>query len=291
MITQVGIEFEGQELVLPILGVTPKASLLIRKITGLNPPEIDLFIGEYSRDGGIYQGRRVGNRNIVLTLDLNPNPALGETISGLRRMLYKALVDPLVEADYLKLNFYHDDDEVWYTVGYTEKFETEPFDIETMVQVSLICPDPYLRNNEMTVLTQPAPGWTTVPFEYDGSAETGFSLEAHINTPTNVLVIENNPVTSDPLSPDYYKGRMIVERSFSNGDIVRLSTVRGSRSITVSPAAIPDLNLSILSNLTPKSPWLELHSQDNTMKIYGTDSSNIVAGIQELRYSSAHWGV
>ena len=76
-----GTEEDEQALSLPILGLTPKDSLLLRKVTGLNPPDVNLFIGDYSRDGGTYQGRRVESRNVVLTIDLNPNPALGDTVS------------------------------------------------------------------------------------------------------------------------------------------------------------------------------------------------------------------
>lgn len=276
MLTQVGIEFENDELIIPILGVTPKDSLLIRKITGLSPPDIDLFIGDYSRDGGIYQGRRVGNRNPVITLDLNPNPALGETISGLRELLYKAFVDPLVEADYIKLNLYDDLDRVRYLVGYTEKFETEIFDVETMAQISVICPDPYLRDNFETVLTHPT-GWTTVPFVYGGTAETGFEVDIYITSSTSALTLENNGRT------------MVMTRDLFAGDIVHVNTVRGERFITLSPGGVGEV--SLIASLSPLSPWLELHSQTNTMKVYGDTPASNIAAIRELKYTQSYWGI
>lgn len=277
MLTQVGIEFESNELVIPILGVTTKDSLLIRKITGLGPPDPNLFIGDYSRDGGIYQGRRVGNRNVVMTMDLNPNPALEETVSGLRELLYKTFMDPLIDADYVKINFYDEEDHIRYAVGYAEKFETEIFDVATSAQVSLICPDPYLRDDEETVLTHPS-GWSTVPFTYKGSAETGFQVSIHIDSATPVLTLENNGKT------------MVLTRGFSANEVVTISTIRGSRLLTVTspPSTIP---VSIISNLAPTSPWIELHSQANTMKVYGATSSNLVASIRELRYTQSYWGI
>lgn len=275
MLTQIDVNSENAFLV-PILGATPKDSLLVRKITGLNPPDINLFIGEYSRDGGIYQGRRVGNRNVVITFDLNPNPALGETVSGLREMLYKAFVDPSVEADYLQLNFHDDQGRERYVVGYTEKFETDIFDIETVAQISLICPDPYIRDMEETVLTD-ASGWTSVPFTYGGTAETGFSVSITVNSNTSTLTLENNSRS------------MVIQRSFVTGDVVNINTNRGSRSITVTPSG--GSPSSIIANLTPASPWLELHSQSNTMRVYGTTVANVVAGIHELRFRTAYWGV
>lgn len=261
---------------LPLLGATPKSSLLIQKITGLNPPDATLFIGDYSRDGGIYQGRRVGNRNPVLTLALNPNPALGETISSLRESLYKAFMDPLVDADFVKLNLIDDTDRVRYLVGYTEKFEAEVFDIETAVQISMICPDPYIRDNAETVLSN-TPGWTTVPFTYVGTAETGFRTTIVINVGTDTLTLENNGRT------------MVLQRVFAPGDVVVIDTIPGERALLVTPSG--GIQSSILATLTPESPWLDLHSQSNTMKVYGETPTDLVAAIQELRYTQSYWGV
>lgn len=288
MLTQIGIEGES-ELIIPILGATPKESLLVRQITGLGPPDVDLFIGEYSRDGGTYQGRRVGNRNPVITMDLNPNPVLGETVSGLRELVYKYFLDPLVEADYVKVNLYDDEDRVRYFVGYTEKIETEVFDVETIAQISMICPDPYLRDNEEVVLSDTS-GWATVPpFTYSGTAETGFRATIHIDSTTDTLILENNPVTTDPLDPRYPRGRMIINRDFVAGDTVVISTVPGERGATVTPSGGSES--SIIANLTPTSPWMQLHSQSNTMKVYGATPASTPASIRELVFTQTYWGV
>jgi hypothetical protein len=282
LLTQIDVDSENAFLV-PILGVTPKDSLLVRKITGLNPPDIQLFIGDYARDGGIYQGRRVGNRNVVITFDLNPNPALGETISGLRELLYKAFVDPQVEADYIKLTLHDDEDRVRYIVGYTEKFETEIFDVETMAQISIICPDPYIRDDSETVkrpadyLTNPNSGWTAVPFTYDGSAETGFEVEILITVATSVLTLENNGKT------------MVINRAFSAGDTVLHQHY--SRLQKHDGYLTGGVTSSIIASLLSTSPWLELHSQANTMKVYGATSTNIVAAIRSLSYVQSYWGM
>ena len=275
MLTQIDVNSENAFYV-PIQGATPKDSLLVRKITGLTPPGADLFIGDYSRDGGIYQGRRVGNRNVVITMDLNPNPALGETVSGLREMLYKAFMDPLVEADYLQLNLHDDSGRTRYVVGYTEKIDGEIFDIETALQISLICPDPFIRDSQETVLTN-VTGWTTVPFTYTGSAETGFSVTIKINQATSTLTLDNNGK------------KMVINRSFAIGDVVKINTTPGVRSITVTPSG--GAETSILAYLTVASIWLELHSQSNTLKVYGSSGASLPASITELRFRQAYWGV
>lgn len=322
MLVRVDIESENAFYV-PILGVTPKDSLLIKKITGLGPPDPSLFIGDYARDGGSYQGRRVGKRNPVITMELNPNPALGETVSGMREMLYKTFLDPTVDADYVKMVLREDDGRVRYLVGYTEKFEVDLFDQENLAQISLICPDPYIRDNVETVLTHPT-GWISVPFTYGGTAETGFDAEIIINANTPKLTLENNGRT------------MQLTRDFVVGERVLIRTIRGSRRISLIPTGIaewnpvtsyvhatpggtvlyqgmvykaharstgieptntlywtpnPELITSLIAYLSPISPWLELHSQANTMSVYGSAPTNFVAGIKSLKFTQAYWGI
>lgn len=275
MITRIDVDSENA-FFLPILGVTPKDSLLIRSITGLSPPDTNLFIGDYARDGGTYQGRRVGSRNVVITFDLNPNPALGQTIDGLRAMLYKAFLDPLVTADYVKLKFHDDAGRIRIVVGYTEKFETELFDSETTCQISIICPDPYIRDNVKTVLTNPV-GWTTVPFSYEGTAKTGFEVEILITASTPTLTIDNNGRT------------MVMTRSFIAGDVVNINTNRESRLLTVTPSG--GTAQPLIAGLSPLSPWLELHSQSNVLKVYGTLPTDIIAAAKSLEYTQSYWGL
>ena len=288
MLTSIDVDSDNSFSV-PILGITPKDSILVRQVTGLNPPDIDLFIGDYARDGGTYQGRRVGKRNPVFTMELNPNPALGETVSSLRERLYKAFVDPLVEADYLKIGLRLDDGRLLFLVGYTEKFETEIFSVDTLAQISMICPDPYIRDEAATILTHPS-GWTTVPFTYKGTAETGFEVSIYITTATPKLILANNTVTDDVENDLYLRGRMIFNRSFHMGDVVTINTVRGHRRAWLDPVEGGPV-ISILGDMTSTSPWLELHSQNNTMQVYGSDPTDLPAAIRSLTYVSAYWGI
>lgn len=280
MLTQVDVvKGDGTDdlvLSLPIAGATPKSSLLVQKITGFDPPDLTLFIGDYSRDGGNYQGRRAGNRNPVFLLKLNPDPTLGETVSSQREMLYKAFYNPLPEADFVKFNLHDDAGRVLYAVGYAEKFECDIFSGDTVAQISVICPDPYIRDNEETVLSND-PGWTTVPFTYAGTAKTGFVTTIQINIATPALTLENNGKT------------MVLERAFAVDDVVEICTVRGSRSLYVTPDGGGPT--SIIASLTPESQWLELSAQANTMKVYGETTGDLVAAIRELRYTQAYWGV
>ena len=271
MLSQIVVEGENP-LTIPVAGATPKSSLLIRKITGLNPADLDLFLGEYARDGGVYQGRRTGFRNIVMTLDLNPNPALGESVSSLRETLYKAFMNPTTFADYVKINFHRSESDVRYIVGYVEKFETELFDVETSAQISMICPDPYFRA-EYPSVEAPGEATSTLYPTYNGTAPVGFEMDILINSAISSLQIDNNYQASLP-----NVGRMNITRNFTPGEVVNLVTIRGERSLKISGS-------SILSGLSSTSQWLDLHPQGNELTV------STGAFIQELRYREAYWGI
>ena len=288
MLTKVRVHSDDP-IDLPIIGATPKDSLLVRQITGIEPPDINLFVGDYSRDGGIYTGRRVGTRNIVMTIQLNPNPADGETVSQIRSRLHKSFINPQPEAEYLKLSFHLDDERVLYAVGYVEKFESDIFSQETLVQISLICPDPYFRDDIPTTLTSLS-GWTTVPFDYEGTAQVGFGATIHVNTATSRLILANNTVTDNVSDPNYPRGRMILNKSFAPGDMIFINTQSGDRSIYHLPAG-GGVSGSAISALDPRSQWLSLHSSSNSMKVYGATPLEQVATIRQLSFVQAYWGL
>lgn len=288
MLAKIYVDSENS-FVIPVLGATAKDSIVIRKVTGLSPPDVNLFIGEFSRDGGIYQGRRVVDRNVVLTMELNPNPALGETVAGLRQFLQKNFMEPDLESDFIKLRFEEDSGRVMYAVGYAEKFEGELFETDTFVQVSLVCPDPYLRNNVEQVLQEPS-GWPALIFAYDGTAEAGFEATVYINAATSSLTLTNNTTTDNPLSAVFNRGRMVIDRDLAVGDVVTINTTRGERAIMLTPAGTA-LSIPLVSNLSPRSTWLQLRAIANNMRVYGDTPEDLVASIRRLRFRPAYWGL
>lgn len=317
MLTQIDVMSENA-FQLPIVGLTPRSSLLLQKVTGLNPPDRTLFIGDYAQDGGIYQGNRVGNRNPVFYIALNPNPALGETVAGLRQMLQKEFMNPQPEGDHLKFLLHFDTGVDRYFVGYAERFEAEVFDVETLCQISLQCPDPYLRDDDITMLTS-TPGWIQVPFNYLGTAKTGFEIRAYITSTTNNFTLSNN------FKPMYF----INPAGYAVGDIIYINTNRGFRAATWTKASlitgppfefaynrtylpnncvfyadgiwkclstvvvgdpatlyVPNLDdgywtylsTSIVSQLAPVSDWLELHAQSNSLRVYEGSTPSSIIG-------------
>jgi hypothetical protein len=146
-----------------------------------------------------------------------------------------------------------------------------------MVQVSMICPDPYIRDNVQTVLTQPE-GWTKVPFTYKGTAETGFKVKILIKTDCTRITLVNN---NQP---------MIIDHNFVVGDIVLINTNRGERNIQLIDAN-GAVRAPLIAKLNVNSRWLELHSQYNTMLTYGVSDGDGRGVITSLVYTPTYWGI
>lgn len=276
MLTRVDVLSENPFTV-EIRDARPTDSIIVEKIDGLNPPDIDIFMGDYARDGGYYGGRRVPPRTVTFTFRLNPNYKLNESVDGLRRMLYKIFMDPFSDRD--ELGFVLHDDELSPRAfsGYTEKFETEIFSKDTYVDITVRAPNPYLLDMNQTVIELDGP---SSPFPYTGSAETGLVVDLEIVVATSVLTIDINGK------------QMILENSFQVGDQVMINTIRGVRAITLTRTESGTTTAkNILYTLKKGTKWLELHSPSNVIKAYGETESSAVASLKKVRFRGQHWGI
>lgn len=272
MLTRVDVQSENP-FYLKIRDARPTDSIILEKIEGLDPPAIDLFMGDYARDGGFYSGRRVPPRNIVLTLRLNPNYKNDESVSGLRQLLYKAFIDPFDGADTVNLILHDDELADRYISGNVEKFETDVFSDEAVVTISMMCPNPYILDLVSTSLVGSGP---QITFDYEGTAETGFILDVNITASTSYLQLDLN---------DRIMG---LNYAFSSGDVVHINTVRGARQIQVTAGGI---TTNILYTLAAGGTWLEIHKPSNVLKVYGESAGALVGNVGTLVFRSAHWGV
>lgn len=272
MLTRVDVQSENP-FYLQIRDARPTDSIIVEKIEGLDPPNIDLFIGDFARDGGYISGRRVPPRNVVLTLRLNPNYKLNESVSGLRTLLYKAFMDPFDGADSLTLRLRDDELPDRYVSGNVDKLESDIFDGDPVTTISMMCPNPYILDWNLSEFVGVGP---QITFDYTGSAEVGFLAELEISGTTSYLTLDLN-------------GRkMYLVYDFLSGDVVKVNTERGQRSITVTRSAV---TTNILYALSSTSTWLEIHRPTNLLKAYGLTDASLIADYSSLKFRTAHWGV
>lgn len=302
MLKQIQVDSENP-FVIPFIGASPRDSLLLQKITGLGPPDIDLFIGDYARDGGTYQGRRVNKRPLQLIFTPNPDPALFETITGLREILYRAFLNPQVDSDEVRLVFTEDDGRVRYLTGYTEKHEPNFFDEDTSIPISLICPDPYIRDIDYQLYENDS-GWSSFPFYYGGTAENGIEVEVYVNTRSSELNLDLNGKIMQVFANT---------SNFRTYEAIYISTVPGFRALrralasdvsdyrTANPSATMrevwdaltamGQTSALLGGLTSASIWPKLHVQSNIIKIHGPSTSDGNFSIRKLRFQQIYWGL
>lgn len=229
MLTKVTVLSENQ-FDLEIRNAMPTDSIIVEKIEGLGPPDVNLFMGDYARDGGTYGGRRALPRNVILTLGLNPNYADNETVDGLRLLLYKAFMDPYVASDGLILVLQDDTFADRYILGYTDKFDGDVFSDDTTVRIELQCPNPYILDSAMTELVASGP---TFPFTYEGSAETGLIITAEMTTTSSIVTFDLNGT------------KMYLDYVFADNDVIKVNTIRGQRRIQVyGPQAVTNRELT-----------------------------------------------
>lgn len=263
---------------LKIRDAKPTDSIILDKIEGLTPPAVDLYMGEYVRDGGFYNGRRVGPRHPVITLTLNPNYRLNESVDGLREIVYRSFLDPLPGSDEIQLLLHDDTMPLRVLAGHTEKIEGDTWSQDTTLQISMICPNPYILGMTDNVVTAAGPVST---IQYSGSAETGFITELEITTPTShlYLTVDERPPT-------------ILEYPFQAGDRVIINSNPGFLRVQHTRAG---QTKDILYATTAASQWSYLRGRVNVVRAYGVPTSNtprpIVATIEKITYRDTYWGI
>lgn len=119
------------------LGGPNQSPIQTRDILGLEPTKAEITMAPSNKDGDLFQNARLGKRNIVFKLGLDPN-WVDQTMSSLRRMLY----DHFPPKTWRTLQFFSDDIPTVEIGGYIESFEPNMFSQDPEIQISVICPKP-----------------------------------------------------------------------------------------------------------------------------------------------------
>lgn len=257
---------------LNIDAVDPDEIIIVTSISGLDPADPMLFMGELSRDGGYYQGRRGGQRNPVFNLKLNPDYVGDISVSDIREMLYSWFFEPSPTSDGLQVVLKDDRKPDRYFVGYTEKLPSDIFTDKPTAQVSMLCTDPYLKSLVPVTGNDPL-GWTSRTLAYQGSKKNGLQMDLLVKTATSQLVV------------DIDGAQMVLTRAFAVNDVISINTVIGSRFIRQNGS-------DIMASLSSTSKWLQLGKGNaNLAKIYGTAENDGKVVMTTYSYTEAWWGI
>jgi len=247
----------GDTLHLPILDSS--AGYIVRDIEGLDPVKAVLTSSSMAQvDGAQAQNARRDIRNITMKLGFDPD-FVTNTVQSLRSALY----DYLMPKDNILLGFYIDGQIYAVTEGQVEDFNNSMFSADPEVDISILCYDPdFYGPAEETLTSATVSDTNTNTITYEGSSETGVIFTLNVNGLVSTFSLYNT-------TPENEVQVFTVHGSFGIDDVVTISTIPGSKSVTLLRAGV---ETSILYDLDPTSDWISLKKGDNQFRAFSPGS-------------------
>lgn len=261
----------------PIIGALPSDTYLLKAIDGLGPPKVDVAIAMTSDQGGVYQGRRPQNREIVMRVGLNPDYGINQNASDLRETLY-ALLSPASPSESVTVQIMNGSTVMVQTFGFPSTIDIVPMTKDPEVQIVIPCDRAYLAPTVPTILTGSTFPTLKTAFTLDnpGSAPTGFQAEVTFTANLSSWQLHTHPTTTR---------KMLFEYPFLSGDRLQFDTRPGSRFIRLTRGSAVTNLIGILSG---DSVWYQLLRGAN---ILGTTSQAFNWGPGPILFTPQYWGV
>lgn len=226
-------------------------SMQLVSISGLNPPVATInTTGMAGADGSVFNSSKLGNRNIVIELQPINN------VENARLLLYSCIKSK----KYIKLYITTDNREL-YTEGYVESIEVDLNANPQMIQVSIICPDPYLYDvdeTEMPIST------TDVNILNLGDSETGFITTFVMSGFVAGLQLTNSTTNKS------FKLRY----AFQTADILTLNTMRGQKSISLLRGTE---TINLINYIEDDTEWPQLELGNNNISFSADSGSDLIS--------------
>lgn len=253
----------------------------IINVEGLNPPNAIISNSTIvNMDGAKFVSSRLNTRNIVITVKINGN------VSANRNFLYNYAKTK----QYCKMRYTSNERDV-FAEGYIDTIECSLFTNNQTMQISIVCPDPYLQSayeifNDISKLL--AMFYFPFAFGADGIVANTTTDDAWIFSQydENRIVSINNPgaetgftisftimggAVTNPIIYDVYTREFFaLDTTLQDQDIVTINTNRGQKSVKLTRAGVVS---NIVNYLRANSTWLQLRTGDN-MYTYDVDSGN-----------------
>jgi hypothetical protein len=273
-------------LPLPIGDGASNDPIQVRDISGLGPVKANLGSTPYATGrGSYYQGGSIPDRNIVLTLGLNPN-WVDQTVAGLRKLLYGYFMPE----QWCKLRIFTDDYPDVQIEGVCESVEPNIFSQDPEVQVSIINHQPdfvavdgtSIEGDVTNAITDGNP--EEYEFEYEGTAPTGFVLQVH--SPGVEYV---GPLAIILETIDSIDSFQLDEITINNANYLLLGTLDNARRISTI-AVSDDEATSQLKHIVQGSQWLRFKPGQNVLSVSG-DSAEANELTWELVYFTRYGGL
>lgn len=292
---------KGESLVLE-LAHPEKSGLIVKSVTGLGPPKATINSTDLATtDGALFTSARASTRNIVFSLGLMFNP----TIEDSRQKTYryfplKKMVGIRVETDNRLLETY----------GYVESNEPNIFSKEETVQISIVCTDPFFYdpNYSQTTFATVTPLFefpfenrsttedliemgsinldTRSNLEYSGDVDTGVLINIHCLGEVSGTITIYNVETYEKIEIDLSRVATLIDRDFSNGDDINISTVSGDKYVEIVHDGYTTNGISAIGKL---ADWMQISSGNNIFNFVVTEGTENLS--VTFKYRNAYGGI
>lgn len=239
----------------------PTNGYLVEDILGLDPVKATISSSTFANfPGAKFEASRREIRNILIKLKLEPNYTLSQTARQLRTDLY----DFFQSDTEVSLRFFMTDGLTVDIAGRVESCDAPPFSQEPRAAVSIMCFNPdFLALTPVVVSEDTVATLTEFHINYPGNIPTGFTFVMNVNRTLGEFTIYQRPADNVLRTFDF-------EASLVSGDILTISTVDGSKGVTLNRAGTLS---SLLYGKSPQSTWLKLMKGDNRFRVYATGAA------------------
>ena len=238
-------------------------------ITGLDAPEGQINMQEAAGiDGAIYNSARLGTRNIVITLAIN-----GDADENRR-----VLSSYFIAGNDVRI-YYETENRNIYADGKVETVECEPFEQKEYMQISIICPDPYLQD-----VNESEASWANAGEIFhaanDADADVGFLLQFDIEDDAETVILSSGSAAAITLSGQFY-----------DGDAFTIDTREESLSVRVIRDGV---ELNMLNTLVRGSTFFQLAggaTTNGTLNVYDGEGEDCPTYNNSMTYRKRYRGV
>lgn len=261
------------------LELTDNPDYTVYQIDGLEPPQATINTSAVANfDGSRFNSSRTNERNIVIYLAIE-----GDCETN-RINLYR-----FARAKKFIRFYYQNGSRDVYIDGYVESISIGFFEMKQAVQISIICPYPFFKSNNETVLD-----FTSVeplfifPFAYEAAGAPFSVLQAGaMQSLINGGDVENglkiiikatgqalNPRVLNVTTNEFFK----INIEMTEGDQLTINTNKGQKSLTLFHDGTES---NVINDMEVGSTWFQLYTGDNVFS-YDADEfpENILCTFQ-----------
>lgn len=252
------------------LRLTGNKSYDILDVSGTNPAAAVINTTDIvGVDGSRLNSTRIGNRNIVITLKINP------PIEQNRLNLYRYFRTKR----YIKL-WYKNSSRSVYIEGYVETFENNPWTQLQEPQISIICPNPFwMSEKETSVDFSNSVALFEFPFSIPSTGIEFSRYQTNASATVNAGEIETGGIITfhalDAVAnPKFYNSTTQqffgLQFSMISGDIIVINTQKGEKSVRLVRGGVAS---NLMQYRESGSEWISFVPGENLVSYEATSGA------------------